>query len=185
MSWEDIALANTEVSIVDACKLIGMPSMDYQYSIKMYCPFGQVTHGDGGATKSFRVYMESNTAYCFACAERYTPTKLVALEKDISLEEAAQFLLELYKVKPSVDDRWAELTAEKPFALDSADLTESLKVYCRRIDPDWETHQFVPEVAETFQKCLSLIPLIRTEKERDQWREAAKSLMTQRLVNHG
>lgn len=189
MSKALIYKANSQVPIVSACKLIGMPEMGYSYgSPKMYCPFGDSSHMDLGATKAFRIYADTNTAYCFACGRQYRPVSLIALYNDISEDEAADYLIEFFQInEPSVDEKWAELTAEKPFSVDRADLIDSLKRYCARISPDWEARQFEPEVAADFDKCLALLSLLRTVEDVETWRQAAKTKMRNRLIgtNHG
>lgn len=185
MSKSNIYLANSEVSIYDACKTIGMPVMEYAYSSKMYCPFGDVSHADAGATPAFRVYQESNSAYCFACSMKYTPVRLVALKNDIPEEEAAQFLLELFQiVSADAEEKFNSLASPTAFAVSTADLADSLRRYCQRIDPDWETHQFESDVADAYRKCLELLPRIRTLEEVEQWREATKKVMQHRLAKY-
>lgn len=62
---ERIQLANERMSITQACRFIGMHLGDFEIaSVKTYCPFGELLHEDGGRSKAFRVYPETNSAYC-------------------------------------------------------------------------------------------------------------------------
>lgn len=57
--------ANEVVSIYAVCDKAGVDYSSYLGSrAKLFCPFGAITHMDGGATRAFRIYEETNTAYC-------------------------------------------------------------------------------------------------------------------------
>lgn len=174
------ALANEATDILTVLGLIGMPVPEISYlaSMKLYCPFGDVSHADGGMSKAFRVYPETNSAYCFACALAFTPVSLLAMGKDISKEEAADFLLELAGVtEANSDERWAQLTAPEPVTINTAELAEALKLFCRRTIPNWEERQFEPAVAKLFQRCLGLLGSVRTPEDAEQWLAATKQAM--------
>lgn len=164
--------------------MIGMqvPSFSYAYSVKLYCPFGEVSHADGGSSKAFRIYPETNSAYCFACGEAYSPVKLLATANDTSLNEAADFLLEYAGVtEEGTEERWEQLTSQQESPISTSELAEALKVYCARVDPDWAERQLEPAVAHTFQRCLELLGSVRTSADADQWLGATKQVMAKKL----
>ena len=177
-------LANENADIISVARLIGMqvPDFSYSASIKLYCPFGEVSHADGGSSKAFRIYPETNSSYCFACGEAYSPVRLLATAQDISLTEAADYLLELAGVtEEGTDERWEQLTSKQESPISTAELAEALKVYCSRVDSGWAERQLEPAVATTFQRCLELLGSVRTSADADQWLGATKQVMAKKL----
>lgn len=178
------ALANDHSDILVVARMIGMvvPDFSYAASIKLYCPFGDVSHADGGTSKAFRIYPETNSAYCFACGEHFSPVKLLATARDLPLAEAADTLLEIAGVtEEGTEERWQQLLSEQDSPINTAELAEALKVYCSRVDPAWDERQFDPAVAETFQRCLELLGSVRTPADVTQWLGATKQVMAKRL----
>lgn len=178
-----ISLANSKIGIDTVARKLNVYLPDYTAisSFKTYCPFGALYHADGGDSKSFRLYTESNTAYCFAGCGHFTPVKLFAYANDLSLEEAAQDLLdEIGYVEETIETRWAKLqeTDEK---VDTDFLSEALKVFCSRIDKEWELDQFDQEIAFLLNRCLSLLSAVRTEEDAAKWFKAAKYVMKKKL----
>ena len=148
---------------------------------KMRCCFGDFNHSDGGIEASFRIYVETNSAYCFACRKFFTPVYLYAQAKDKRLSQAAQDLLELIGWKPvSQAQRWAESVAPE-VAVDLSMLSLALRTYCARICKEWEDYQLIPEVAELFSRCLALLDRVRTPEEADQWLNTCKLVMSKKL----
>jgi hypothetical protein len=171
----DVALANSRVSILEAYELIGNPLWG---TSKNYCPFGPVTHADGGASPALRVYPDTNSSYCFACAKAWRPVTLLADSRDISIDEAAQVLLESSGYIPeSVDDRLEALLAEETPAVDADALAQALSTYCARIHPKWKSLQFDDEVAVPYRECLDLLVLVHSPQDAQKWLEATKRKM--------
>lgn len=176
-----ILLANIHVPVTLVCKLIGMEDVDYAAggNAKIHCPFG-FYHADGGQSKSFRIY-ETNNCYCFACDESFRPVTLYARAKDISLDDAAEIILEASGyIAPTPEARWADLVSET-VQVNQDSLAEALKLYCQRVDPLWEVKQFDDKVAHKFRQCLELLPNVRTVEQIRQWRAAANQAMTKVL----
>lgn len=176
----DIALANSIVSIAFACKHIGMADIDYGSSgAKINCPFETLFHPGGG--KSFRMYEDANSAYCYACGQQYRPVTIVSQAKDISLDEAAEQLLEAfgYKAK-TAESRYAEAVATM-VKVDQHALEEALKTFCARNYPEWEILQFDDAVASKYRQCVELLPSVRTAEDTKTWLKAAKTAMTRLL----
>jgi hypothetical protein len=175
----DIRLANKLYSVVDACNLSGFGNSGG--NSKQWCPFGDLAHSDGGQAKSLRFYEDTNTAYCFACGEAFTPVKFVSKIKDLDEQSAADFILTLINyVPPTVESQWAALMEEKT-SINTNDLAEALKVACLRMTPDWETRQFDDAVAHKFRQCLDLLPKVHTEDAANRWLTVAKMAMKQEL----
>jgi hypothetical protein len=81
-------------------------------SPKGHCPFGW-EHPDGGVEKSFRVYPQTNSAFCFAGHGRFGPVRLVALKHGVPLERAAvDLLVAKGLLGVSWRQRWRELLSE-------------------------------------------------------------------------
>lgn len=176
-----IRIANQEMSIYRACEHVGVHVPEYAGgSVKMYCPFGFL-HFDGGESKAFRVYGESNSAYCFACGTRFTPVSLIATARDLPHRDAAEWILhEVGYVEPTYQARWEALAEQGP-EIDRDALTEALKLACRRMDPQWEDRQFEDAVAKRFVACLALLPKVRTGQDAKMWLETTKTAMSRVL----
>lgn len=180
-----ISLANEVVSIVQVCHFIGMDLPDdvyYSRSMKVHCPFGPIYHSDQGAETAFRVYVESNSAFCFACKSSYTPTWLAAQAWGLDSTTAATELLTRVGYKPlSLAEAWAE-AARREIPLERAFLAEALKVYCARICPGWDNLQFDPAVAPYLTRCLALLDCVEDETQAQEWLTGCKSVMSNVLA---
>jgi hypothetical protein len=175
----DIALANRIVPMSFACKAIGMEDIDYASSgAKVECPFESVFHPGGG--KSFRIYDDA-TAYCYACAERYLPVSVYSIAKDVSLDDAAEQLLEAFGYKPPTAEVRFEEAVKSKSIIDQTSLEEALKTFCARNFPQWEIAQFEDEVAAKFRQCVGLLPTVHSPEEIKTWLEATKKAMTKVL----
>lgn len=179
----NITTANEQVSIYEVFRLLDV----YAGPGKNYCPFGAVTHADGGLAPALRLYPDTNSAYCFACGEAFRPVSLLAKARDISNEEAALTLLEQAGYVPeNIDDKLAALLADDTPAVDADSLAAALSTYCLRVNPEWKILQFDDEVAVPYRQCLDLLPLVTTPEAAQQWLKATKIKMASTLLrgNH-
>lgn len=180
-----VTLANEKVSIVAACRLAGVELSDepgYGTSMKVHCPFETINHSDSGVAPAMRVYTESNSAWCFACQEYFTPVKLIAAHRGIDYQNAATLLLDHVGYRPaSLSEQWAELTSRvtKP---DRTLLADALKTYCLRVIPGWEIRQFDREEAAMLTRCLALIDRVKTEEDAQRWLTTTKEVMARRFL---
>lgn len=177
-SWID--QANEMVKITDVLASLGVfvpSSIHNGGNKKIYCPFG-FYHSDGGATKAMRVYLKSNSVYCFSCSKRYDPVGLAAAQWDVSWVNAAFRLLEDSGFKPkSLEERWQEATAEVENAPDLISLADALKMYCSAISPVWQTKQLDDIVATKLSKCLDLLNAVKTDSDAIKWLDITKRAM--------
>lgn len=180
-----VTIANEEVSIITACQLIGMDiGDDYatSRSMKLHCPFTDVYHSS--LDRAFRVYPDSNHAYCFSCKMYFSPVSLIATAWDLDRKTAAVELLERTGYRPpTVAATWDAVTAAGYEPPDATMLTEALKTYCRRVHPHWETCQFDRHVAVTFTRCLSLLDQVRSDADADLWLTGCKTVMSRALTS--
>lgn len=177
-----IQLANERMSIIDACNELGMDVFDFSVaSLKVHCPFEQISHPDGGQSKAMRIYPGTNSAWCFACQQYFTPVKLISMDKDISELEAASYILDKTNyVAPDYVSRWEALTAQSK-ELDTDALAEALKVACKRMSPDWEERQFEDAVSSKLRRCLGMLPKLKTQEDASKWLAVSKMAMSQTL----
>lgn len=168
-----IVLANQEVSIVTVCARFGADLPDYLISgsYKTHCPFSEL-HPDRGMEKSFRVYPETNSAFCFTESLHLTPVSLAALKWDVSWKVAAERLLEERPSKGLLQAQAAQCDR-----VDEASLGAALQVYCRSVCPSWEEVQFDPTVSNTLSGGLSLLSMVKTPADAVQWLQACKLAM--------
>ena len=175
-----IKIANEIMTIDEACVFIGMGSVSGL--AKTYCPFGNTMHSDGGRERSFKVYPETNSAYCFACQRRYDPVSLVALEHDVTYRKAADIILaEKEWVPPDYVSQWEALTS-KTQKVDYEGLQEALKLACARMDPSWETRQFEPAVAHKLTQCFAAVRKVKDDEDATKWLTLTKEAMRRVLA---
>lgn len=180
-----ISLANGRMTIIEACAEVGSDISDFTYgSIKTYCPFGSVFHMDGGTSKTFRVYPDTNTAHCFAGCGFFTPTRLLAKALDIPETDAAEsILMKTNYVAPDYLSRWEAATATGT-EVDRDGLSEALIVACLRMDKDWEIKQFDDSVSSSLRRVLGLLPKVNTSDDATRWLSVAKEFMRRALGEH-
>ena len=181
-SWIDEA--NNQIQITDVLTKIGVfvpGTILNGGNKKIYCPFG-FYHSDGGITKAMRVYLKSNTVYCFSCSKRYSPVGLASAKWDCSWQNAAFRLLEDAGFKPkTLTERWAEATIQITNKPDLIALADALKMYCSGICTDWQTKQLDETIAETLNKCLGLLDLVQTDEDATKWLQTCKKVMNRLL----
>lgn len=179
MSESPIKLANELMTIEEACAEVGMGNVSGM--AKTYCPFGDVFHADGGRSRAFKVYPESNSAYCFACSKRYDPVSLIATDRDLQYRAAAELILEMKAyVSPDYETRWDALTKEVVL-VDHEALQDALKIACARMVPDWATRQYEDRVANKLTLCLTVARKVKTEDDGRKWLDMSKQAMRQAL----
>lgn len=175
-----VALANEQVSIFTACRLVGLDLPEdagYGRPIKIHCPFGDLSHIDGGVEAAFRVYPESNSAFCFAGCGYFTPVWLVAHAWDLDTTTAAQDLLERAGIRPpTLAAAWAQASTADVVP-DPALLREALTTFCRRVRPDFDELQFTPAVASWLTRCLVLLDRVATNADAQTWLTGCKQAM--------
>ena len=181
-SWIDEA--NSKIRITDVLTNIGVfvpETILNGGNKKIYCPFG-FYHSDGGTTKAMRVYLPSNTVYCFSCSKSYSPVALAAAKWDCSWINAAMKLLEDAGFKPkTLEERWAEATTSVEDKPDLIALADALKMFCSGISSEWQIKQLEEPVAETLNKCLGLLNIVETSDDATKWLHACKKIMAKKL----
>jgi hypothetical protein len=182
VSWVD--QANEKIKITDVLTNIGVfvpETILNGGNKKIYCPFG-FYHSDGGTTKAMRVYVASNTAYCFSCSKRYSPVGLASAAWDTSWVNAALRLLEDSGYKPkTIEERWQEATTEIVTIPNLLDLAEALKMYCSSQDSNWTVSQLEDYIAEPLNKCLGLLNSVKSDEDAIKWLTACKQIMKSKL----
>jgi hypothetical protein len=183
-SWIDEA--NEKIKITDVLTHIGVfvdSAILNGGNKKIFCPFG-FYHSDGGATKAMRVYLPSNTCYCFSCSKRYSPVSLAAAKWDCSWIAAALRLLEEAGIKPkTIEERWQEATNQLIAAPDTLALAEALKTYCAGLNSDWELLQLDDEVGNLLSRCLALLDSVQTDEDAIKWLQTTKAVMNRKLTD--
>ena len=166
-------IANEQVSIAQACRWAGLDLPDGFGNRKTWCPFG-IAHSDGGREASFRLYEDTNSCFCFACARSWTPVSLMADFWDCGRAEAADKICTMAGIRQAGwQDRWDEL--RQPAVPNREALAEALKTWCRRVrGPSWETEQFQPRFSVPLAACLEWLPLVFTGRDADTWLDGCK-----------
>lgn len=176
-----VILANKVVSILDALKLVGVYVSKSDIYTKMHCPFGSVSHSDGGVQRTFQIY-DDNRAYCYNCVRVYDPVSLAQAAWDLPQKQAAAELLHQSGYKPpTTNQRWTEIEQSVAVKPDKASLGQALKLYCSTIDENWEERQFDKDIADKLNKCLSLLERVHTDDDVIEWLAGTKWAMAAAL----
>jgi hypothetical protein len=178
-SREKRDIANSRMPIDAAVRLVGGEA--WAGNGKQWCPFGAVSHMDGGQDRAFRIYPEENTAFCFGGCGFFTPTKMVAVGKDMNEDDAADYILEVTGYRPpTVEKRWEAATTVKQ-AIDTDALAEALRVFCTRLDKNFDVSRYDEPIASTFRKCLALTDRVTSAEDATLWLRTTKEAMRQVL----
>ena len=176
-----VALANRRIPFATAARWAGIdvPAGVPEHGLKVYCPFGEYSHDDGGASPALRVYPDH--AYCFAEQEWFTPVKLCALTWGCTPEEAArQMLAQAGVADPDYREHWKRLV-DRSQPPDVDGLAAALRIWCRGNDPRWPVRQYDEPVAGKLAQCLGLLSWVRTEADCRIWLAGSKKAMSQVL----
>ena len=176
-----VALANRLVPFATACRWAGIdvPGGVPEHGIKVYCPFGEYSHSDGGAEMAFRVFPDHG--WCYAEAMYFSPVKICAVTWDCTDTEAARQMLELAGyADPDYREQWKRLTDwSQPPDVDA--LASALRAWCSGNDPQWRVRQYDSGVAAKLAACLGLLSRVRTEEDCRAWLAGCKKAMAQVL----
>lgn len=168
------AEANARMTMSEALTIAGTDAYG-GYSGKIFCPFGDTMHADGGRERAMRNY--GDHAYCFAGCGSFTPVTMVALAMDLSRDDAAEWILERTGfVEPTWQARVAALQARVE-TVDTDVLAEVLREECRRLDPQWETRQYDEGVSRALARCLSILPDVKTAADARTWKQGVTTVM--------
>lgn len=173
-----VDLANEHVAILDVCRWVGMhvPS-EVPRSLKVRCPFGELAHSDHGVAPAFRIYPDTESAFCFVCGF-FSPVWLAASVWGVTSREAATMLLDRIGYKPlSLSALWSEVVVAAEPPADTTYLGLALRTYCDRINPRWFQQQFEPRTAHTLDRCLALLTYVRTPDQVNLWLTHSKIAM--------
>lgn len=188
VEMSDVTRANELVRISFVCDRLGMrlPNLFDMGtgSIKTYCPFGDVNHADGGASRAFRIYPASNSAYCFEESEYYSPVKLWAIHRGVDFRSAARDLLILVGDRDTrdLDKRWSDLQSYRSPSGSPGELREALQVFCGVAIPSWSSLQFYDPWSSRLSGCLELLPFVHTEEDARLWLYRCKAFMVSSLA---
>lgn len=163
--------------MIVACRAIGM-AVDEGAHGKMFCPWGEFTHPDGGDEPAFRVY--SDHGFCFACWQYYTPVSLCTAAWEVAEDSVAEKLLHLAGVAPeSYDELWDRVV--RPIPIDTRAIWEALRTYCVRNFPRWESLQYHDEVSLYLARCRGLLTRVENEADARQWLDACSLVLDEVL----
>jgi hypothetical protein len=158
-----------------ACRAIGMTVAPREDGAKIHCPFGELYHPDGGDDPAFRLY--GDHAFCFACWQYWTPSKLCADAWDVPEDIAAGRLLDTSGMRaPGWADQWeAAVAPDKP---DLSQLADALRVFCSgEAQLGWEQARMDRAVSVYLAGCLGFLGQVTDEESARLWLDLSKSVM--------
>jgi hypothetical protein len=168
------------VPFATACRWAGIEFYGeaHERGVKVYCPFGDFEHPDGGREPALRIYHDHG--WCFAESRYFSPVSLLAEVWGVSWEDAAARALDKTGYVPEdYRSQWEQVTADP--APDLAALELALDAFCAGRFRDWQTVQYHPVVSRQRAECLGILPLVRTARDCPVWLEACKKAMLQVL----
>lgn len=172
---------NDHYSIIKACERVGLDMDDYFRARKMHCPFGALYHLDGGDDPAFRVYEDSNHAFCFACNKYFTPSVLIAQYEGLSEDKAVEsMLLELGFIESDNDARW-EKVQDTEAKVDKAALAQAFQIAAERIIQPWGVRQYDSDVVTWMARCLQPLDRVTTVEQGERWLETVKQALLNRF----
>ncbi len=169
------AVANKRIPFAQAMEWAGQAgSVARDRGVKVACP----VCGEAGA---LRVYPDHG--WCFAQQQYFSPVSLLAEVWEMDNEHAAVRALGMAGYVPAgYAALWEDAQHEPDPALD--DLATALRLYCRRICPDWAARQYDEGVSHALSKCLGLLSAVRTEDDCRKWLAVCKTVMGRVLSRH-
>lgn len=158
-------------------------------SYKGYCPFG-FEHPDGGVTKGWRTYPETNTSYCFVAHGSLPPVRLVSMQKDVSYVKAAEAILSHYGIPFARHwkKRYEEVLLERERSVaevgDTAYLVEAIHVSLRQHSNYYEA-EVEGRLAEPLAQALAELDQLMSDKAKEgtirEWFLATKARLLEVL----
>ena len=184
-----ISLANDKVRIEDVINTYFDPDYPIPYnatSWKTSCPF-QYEHEDFGFEKQFRVYSETNSAYCFKMHGHLDPVILWQSRiPGATRRQAAIDLLETFGIETKTKhwrDRFREARAEKQMQFDPGPVVQAFQVMLQSL-PDYGRRQFEGDVIEDVDVCLKEIvekvPTFSSLEDMEVWFNHLKDIFIER-----
>lgn len=177
------ALANEKVPFPLAAQWAGIDVYDdvsAERGVKVYCPFGEVEHPDGGLEPAMRIYRDHG--WCFAEGRYFTVVSLLAEVWQTSRAETAAEALRRIGYVPASYAHLFE-TAQRDPEPDTDALAGALVIWCeQRCQADWTTVQYLPDVARMLARCLGLLPLVKDEADCRTWLAVSKEAMQRVLT---
>lgn len=146
-------------------------------SIKARCPYADIYHLNDDASKSMRVYSDSNTGYCYMGCGVLTPVSVYAKLNDLSYSIAAFRLLELigHKLK-SLDEKWQDAISEIT-ELNREGYKAALLEMCSSHSAVWDELQYRTSISSNLSKMLDILDKATTEDQADRWLEVSSRVM--------
>ena len=169
--------ADRLVSIEDACRLSGvlMDSLN-----KRYCPFGFL-HSDGGLAPIFKLFTDTNSAYCFRCRKAFTPTTLYAECYNLSYRDAATRLLHhISYSEKSLNQQFHENMFP---AFDPSCYKEALLVFLKCLS-EWSECQYDSVVLSKLDQCMNALSRVTDHDSGKLWLEASKNALRKVIGDH-
>lgn len=170
-----VALANARVPILVVCRRLGLDVPEIAAgSVKVYCPFGELYHADGGREAAFRIYPQTNSAFCFAGCGYFSVVGLVAQVRGTELDSAAEELLDDFGIPRT--RAWDDVVAVREPEISHAQLAEAFKTFCHREVPDFARRQFT-DLAAVVGRCLDLLTLVGDSETAYTWLQSSKRVI--------
>jgi hypothetical protein len=179
------AIANSVIRVEAVARLAGIdiPDITGRASIKVHCPFEDYYHPD--REPALRIYPGANNAWCFACAQFWTPVSLHAAVEGLEAEAAAAALLEAAGYRPAdYRQRWHAITTAAAVP-DRDQLAAALSVWASASIPGWDARQYEPELAGLVARCLGLLEAVSTSADCEQWLRGCKQALRALADNGG
>ena len=156
---------------------IYVPEFSSGKSVKTRCPFADMFHLTKSASRSMRVYGDTNSGNCFSGCGVLRPVSVHARLNGLPYTAAAAEILQRVGYKPKTF--WETWEDAPSFALpvDLESSREALMEYCRGNIPGWQSKQYEAGTSHALSRALTVLSAVSCTEEADRWLSAAKTVM--------
>lgn len=159
-----------------------VPDTEDTKSWKTYCPFAN-EHPDGGIDKNFRVFVGTNSAYCWTMHGYMTPCSIMAIFWGTSRLKAAKKLADMNGLgKRPWRELFAELAAESELYIAPSGeyVIEALKMYLNT-KPEYVENKYDPNTVKLVSAILNTLETLLSKKPNEEhlreWLTKAKQVV--------
>jgi hypothetical protein len=176
----DIQLANRIVplTLVLSWNGIYVPEFTYGRSVKARCPYADMYHLDSEASKSMRVYSDTNTGNCFMGCGTITPVSVFARMNDLPYREAAKELLSrVGHRRKTFQEEWNE-AVDPEDVFSSSSYRDALLEFCwSKSKGQWSSMQYDARISSALSNTLTILDLADSSEAAKKWLHSSKIYM--------
>lgn len=174
-----VDIANRLVPLRKVLELTNIYVTEFTHgkSVKARCPYADMYHLNEDASKSMRVYSDTNTGFCYMGCGVLTPVSVHARLNDLSFKEAAFELLDLigHKLK-TLEEKWEEAAAPA-LSFSREGYRDALLERCISRTSNWTVLQYRDSIVASLSVLLEILDKADNDTQADSWLDTATKVM--------